>query len=467
MDPLGRRLLDRGIITEEQLAMALQRQSRQGGRLGHNLIDLGFIDEEELQKFFRVHPTLPLTVEETGLDLEFIADLVLKHLLFMGEFSLADVAARLKLSLAIIDQAVEVLRRDKLVEPRRGTGYSSMTYTFALTNQGKDRASSLLEICRYIGPAPITLKTYCDMVEDQTVKSAMIDEESIKRAFGHLVINNRTLKLLGPAISSGQAIFLYGPPGNGKSAIAETVGRIFPDTVYIPYSIIVGGQIISVFDPVNHHPVGSGTPDADIDQRWVLIKRPVIVTGGELTMRMLDLDFNPYSKYCEAALQMKANNGLFIVDDFGRQQIDPQNLLNRWIVPLDRRIDFMNLHTGLKFAIPFDMLIIFSTNLEPKALVDEAFLRRIQYKVKIDHPTEQEFLAIFKLVCESRGVTFDPDVFDYLVSTYYRKLGIRFNACHPRDIVDFIVTSARYYKQAAELTREGVDAAWTNYFVEM
>ena len=467
MDPLGERLLKKGIITEAQLATALQRQGQQGGRLGHNLIDLGFIDEEELRKILRAHPALPMTVEETGLDLGFIADLVMKHVLFMGEFTLNDVAARVKLSVAIVEEAVHLLRRDKLVETRGGTGYSSLTYNFALTGQGKDRAFSLLEFCRYVGPAPVTLTTYCNLVEEQTVKSAIIDEESLKRAFSHMVISDRTLKLLGPAISSGEAIFLYGPPGNGKTSIAETVGSIFPDTVYIPYSLIVGGQIISLFDTANHCPIGDGTPEASIDQRLVHIKRPVIITGGELTLRMLDIDFNESSRYCEASLQMKANNGLFIVDDFGRQQINPQNLLNRWIVPLDRGVDFMNLHSGMKFSIPFDMLIIFSTNLEPKALVDEAFLRRIQYKVKIDHPTDEEFLAIFKLACESRGMTFDQDAFDYLVTTYYRKLGIRFNACHPRDIVDFIVTSARYYKQAAELTREGIDAAWTNYFVEM
>jgi predicted ATPase with chaperone activity len=467
MDQLGHRLLREGLITEQELAAALERQRRQGGRLGHNLLALGIIKEGELEEFFKGHPPAPKSVEETGLELTFIADLILKHILFMGEFRLADVAERVKLSMAIIDRAMEVLRRDKLVEVKGGTGYATMTYTFKLTDQGKNRATELMDLCRYVGPAPVTLNDYRGMVEVQTVKSALVSEESTKRAFSHLVLGENVLKLLGPAMSSGKAIFLYGPPGNGKTAIAETVGRLLPDTAYIPYAITVGGQIISVFDPVNHVPADASTMADSVDQRWVLIRRPVVMTGGELNLRMLDLDFNPISKFYEASLQMKANNGLFIVDDFGRQQIDPQNLLNLWIVPLDRGIDFMTLHTGMKFSIPFDMLIIFSTNLEPKALVDEAFLRRIQYKIRVDHPSQEEFLAIFRMACHSAGVPFSEEAFDYLVDNYYRKLGVSFNACHPRDIVEHIIVNSRYYQRPARLTKESVDVAWRNYFVEM
>ncbi len=467
MDQLGHRLLREGLITEQELSAALERQRHQGGRLGHNLVALGIIKQDELEKFFKRHPPAPKSVEETGLELTFIADLILKHLLFMGEFRLADVVERVKLSLAIIDRAMEVLRRDKLVEVKGGTGYATMTYTFKLTDQGKNRATELMELCRYVGPAPVTLNDYRSMVEVQTVKSALVSEESTKRAFSHLILNESVLKRLGPAMSSGKAIFLYGPPGNGKTAIAETVGRLLPDTAYIPYAITVGGQIISIFDPVNHVLADAGSAPDSVDQRWVLIRRPVVMTGGELTLRMLDLDFNPISKFYEASLQMKANNGLFIVDDFGRQQIDPQNLLNRWIVPLDRGIDFMTLHTGMKFSIPFDMLIIFSTNLEPKALVDEAFLRRIQYKIKVDHPSEQEFLAIFRMVCHTSGVPFSEEAVGYLISNYYRKFSVDLNACHPRDIVEHVLVSSRYYQRPARLTKESIDAAWRNYFVEM
>ncbi len=467
MEQLGHRLLREGLITEQELAAALERQRHQGGRLGHNLVTLGIIKQDELEKYFKRHPPAPKSVEETGLELTFIADLILKHLLFMGEFRLADVAERVKLCMAIIDRAMEVLRRDKLVEVKGGTGYATMTYTFKLTDQGKSRATELMDLCRYVGPAPVTLNDYRGMVEVQTVKNALVSEESTKRAFSHLVLNESVLKRLGPAMSSGKAIFLYGPPGNGKTAIAETVGRLLPDTAYIPYAITVGGQIITIFDPVNHVLAETGAPVDPVDQRWVLTRRPVVMTGGELTLRMLDLDFNPISKFYEASLQMKANNGLFIVDDFGRQQIDPQNLLNRWIVPLDRGIDFMTLHTGMKFSIPFDMLIIFSTNLEPRELVDEAFLRRIQYKVKIDHPSEQEFQDIFRMVCRTAGVPFSQEAVDYLVRNYYRKFDVNLNACHPRDIVEHVVVNARYYQRPARLTPESIDAAWRNYFVEM
>jgi predicted ATPase with chaperone activity len=272
--------------------------------------------------------------------------------------------------------------------------------------------------------------------------------------------------VLGPAISSGKAIFIYGPPGNGKTTIAETIGKILPETVFIPSAIIVGGQIIAVFDPVNHF-TPDEAPSEDLDQRWVLIRRPVIMTGGELTLRMLDLDFNPISKFYEAPLQMKSNNGLFILDDFGRQQMDPHSLLNRWIVPLERRTDFMTLHTGMKFDIPFDQLVIFATNIEPKKLVDEAFLRRIRYKIKIDHPLEREYKAIFIKVCESNGIEFKVEVYDYLLKNYYKRLDVKLNACHPRDIIDHIIDDAHYYNHSPQLSREGIDIAWKNYFVDM
>jgi len=336
-----------------------------------------------------------------------------------------------------------------------------------MTGQGKNKATELLDICRYVGPAPVTLRDYTEMVESQTIKNIVVSEESVKEAFSNIIISENLLKRLGPAISSGKAMFIYGPPGNGKTTIAEIIGKVLPGTVYMPYSLIVGGQIICIFDPVSHIPTENGREEETVDQRWVLVRRPAIMTGGELTLKTLDLDFNPIAKYYEASLQMKANNGLFIVDDFGRQQVDPQHLLNRWIVPLERRTDFMTLHTGMKFNIPFDQLVIFSTNIEPKHLVDEAFLRRIRYKIKIDHPLEKEYKAIFKKVCESNGVLFRRDIYDYLMENYYKRLNVKLNACHPRDLIDHIIDDSHYYNQTAQLTKEGIDIAWENYFVEM
>ncbi|MHC1697411.1 MAG: ATPase [Geobacteraceae bacterium] len=466
IDPLGEKLLRSGIIKDIDLEKALTRQKTHGGRLGENLIALGHLDKDTLERFFRRNPPSPMTVEETGLDISQIEDLLMKHILFMGDFKIADLAERSKLSLAVVERAMETLRRDKFVEVKGGTGYAAVTYTFKISDTGKIRAGELLDLCRYTGPAPVALEDYRLMVQTQTVKSAVVSEESVKKAFSHLVLNEAVLKRLGPAISSGKAMFIYGPPGNGKTAIAETISRLIPDTIYIPYALTVGGEIITVFDPVNHTPA-KAEPDDTIDKRWILVKRPVVITGGELTLRMLDLDFNHISKYYEASLQMKANNGIFIADDFGRQQVEPQNFLNRWIVPLDRRVDFMTLHTGMKFAIPFDMLTIFSTNLEPKSLVDEAFLRRIPYKIKIDHPSEREYEAIFHMFCRDNGIEFNLETFNYLLDTYYRKNNVKLNACHPRDIVEQIIVNSRYYRRSPKMSKEAIHEAWTNYFVEM
>lgn len=463
----GQSLLEERFVNEKQLEEALERQRLHGGRLGHNLLALGHITRDRLQTFFTPQPPAPRSIEQTGLDLTFVADLTLKHILHMGEFRLADVIASVKLPPSVIDAAIEQLRREKMLEVRGAAEFTKSSYQFIITETGKARAGELLNICRYIGPAPVTLDCYRQMVELQTIKNIEVNEEAVRKAFSHLVINEHLLRRLGPAIGSGMPMFIYGPPGNGKTSIAETIGRLLPDSIYIPYALLVGGEIITIFDPVTHHPVDkAGEEPGEIDQRWVRVKRPVIISGGELTLKSLDLEFNTISKFYDAPLQMKSNNGLFIVDDFGRQQMDPQAMLNRWIVNLDRRIDFMSLHTGMKFQIPFDQLVIFATNLEPKTLVDEAFLRRIRYKIKIDYPVEGEYEEIFRRVCENNDIEFDQDVFAYLVKNLYLKQGVPFNACHPRDIVEQIIEDCRYNNHPPKLTRERVDTAWASYFVE-
>lgn len=466
MDQLGARLLREGLISSHELELALERQKQHGGRIGQNLVALGVIKESTLEQFFKKHPLTPVSVEQTGLDFSMIADLIMKQILFMGEFKLAEVADRLKLPIPVVDTVMEALRRDQLVEVKGGTGYATVTYNFKITEQGKRRSIELLDMCQYVGPAPVPLEAYQAMVELQTIKTTVVSEEVVQKAFSHLIISEKLLKRLGPAISSGKAMFIYGPAGNGKTAIAETIGEILPQTVYIPYAITVGGQIIKVFDMANHVPDPGALKDDAVDPRWVMIKRPVIMTGGELTLRMLDLEFNTVSKFYEAPLQMKANNGLFLVDDFGRQQIEPRSLLNRWIVPLERRIDFQSLHTGMKFCIPFDMLVVFATNIEPRELVDEAFLRRIRYKIQIDHPSEREFEAIFRMECSKHGIEFNSSAFGYLLDIY-RDRKVRFNACHPRDIIEQIIDVSRYYQHAPLLSPESIDAAWQNYFVEL
>lgn len=465
MYQLGLRMIEEGFITKAQLDVALERQHRLGGRLGQNLMALGFVKEEDIKRVFLKTPRAPKTVEEAGLDPTMVADLVLKHLLFTGEFKMTDIAERVKLPVSIVEGALEELRRDKLIEVKGASSYTKMAYIFKITEAGVKRGTDLLELCRYAGPAPVSLNDYRAMVEAQTVKSATIDEQSLKKALSHLVIHENIVKRLGPAISSGQPIFIYGPSGNGKSAIAEAIGRVFPDTIYVPYAITVGGQIIRIYDPVNHEQVEPSSHREDIDERWVIVKRPVVITGGELTLRMLDLEFNPLSKYYEASLQMKASNGLFIIDDFGRQQVEPARILNRWIVPLDRNVDYVTLNTGMKFAIPFDMVVVFATNLNPQDLVDEAFLRRIRYKIKIEQPSDEEFLEIFKMVCSANGVSFNQDVYSYLLKDLYAVDGRTRNACHPRDLIEQILVDSHYYGRPPLLTKENMKAACDNYFI--
>lgn len=463
---LGQKLLKKRVVSEGQLKEALERQRLKGGRLGHNLVALGHISPEELDAFFRSAPLAPRTLADTGLELSGVTDLVLKHILHMGEFRLSDVAETTRLPVSVIDTSIEVLRREKMVEVRGAAEYVKSSFKFSITEKGKNRAAELLEVCRYAGPAPVTLAQYRQMVELQTIRNIVVSEEQVQRAFSHLILSQKLLKRLGPAISSGRPLFIYGPPGNGKTTIAETIGAVLPDEVFIPFAVTVGGQVIKVFDPVTHFPSGDGGTPNEVDQRWIRVRRPVIITGGEFNLRMLELEFNAVSRFYEAPLQMKANNGLFIVDDFGRQQMDPRSLLNRWIVTLDRGVDFLSMHTGMKFDIPFDQLVIFSTNLEPASLVDEAFLRRIRYKIKIGHPTEAEFERIFRTTCSACEIPFDAETFGYLLDHYYRRLGVHYNACHPRDILDHIVDHARYYNHPPELTREAIDAAWESFFVE-
>jgi len=465
-DLLGSRLVEKKLVTEDQLQTAIERQRMSGGRLGYNLVALGFIEEKDLVEFFKRVPPVPRSSEDTGLSLSFIVDLINKHVAFMGEFTIPMVADKVKLPIAIVDKAMDVLRRERLIEVKGADELYKTSYKFAMTDAGRKRASELLNVCRYTGPAPVTLADYRKQVEIQTVMHIVVSPEQFNKAFSHLVVSNALLNTLGPAASSGRAIFLYGPAGNGKTTIAEAMGRALPGDIYVPHALVVGGEIITIFDKSVHIPVRQGDDAPQHDQRWVSVKRPTIMVGGELTMRTLDLDFNPISKFYEAPLQLKANNGLFIVDDLGRQQMNIETLLNRWIIPLARRTDLLTLHTGRKFEIPFDQLVVFATNIDPRELLDMAFLRRLRYKIKIDHPTPEEYRKIFMKICKSNKVEFREEVFEYLMDQYYRRMDVRLCSCQPRDIIDHIIDDAFYHGRLPELTEEKIAMAWENLFVK-
>jgi SpoVK/Ycf46/Vps4 family AAA+-type ATPase len=300
-----------------------------------------------------------------------------------------------------------------------------------------------------------------------------IERDRLREGFAHLVVDDAVLDQLGPAVNSNRAVFLYGPPGNGKSVIAEGMGRALGGDIYVPHAIDVDGQIVTVYDPVTHQAVDAGDEQTGIvatassrDRRWVRAKRPVVMVGGELTLDMLDLSFNPISKFHEAPLQMKANGGVFLVDDFGRQRMRPQELLNRWIVPLENRVDYLTLNTGRKFQIPFEVLIIFATNLDPVSLADEAFLRRIPYKIPITDPSVDQFTQIFELNCKRRKLRFHQVMVAYLQRRHYAPYRRQLRACHPRDILDQVTALCRYRGEEPAITRELLDAACRAYFVD-
>jgi len=464
---MGEKLLQKNKLSYEQLQTALEYQRLHGGRLGKCIVKLGLLSEKEVVAFFKSVPEPPDTLEEIGLTYSFIEDLVVKHALKLRIFGITDMCSSTKLPMFIINEAIDNLRHNQLLQVKGAGQLSRLSYSFDLTEAGVRKAQDLLGLCRYTGPAPVSFNDYRNQVEAQTIKNVFVDEEKIRSAFSEIIISESLIQQFGPAISSGKSIFLYGPPGNGKTTIAEIIGRVMPDAVYVPYALLVEGEIITIYDSSNHVVVKEDETKESRDQRWVKVKRPVMMTGGEMTLNSLDLDFNPISKFYEAPLQMKANNGIFIVDDFGRQRMDPQELLNRWIVPLERRTDFLSFHTGMKIEIPFDQLVIFSTNLEPKKLVDEAFLRRVRYKIKIGHPTLSEYKEIFKMVCSANGIEFDEAVFAFLINDLYKKTRTHLSSCHCRDLLDWIVDHAHYRDKTPELTTETISASWKSYFVEM
>lgn len=477
IDPIGRLLIREGLISEAQLIHVVTEQNRNGNTFGDNLRALGCLTEEQIRKILHPIPALPLKVAETGLSETFLSDLLLKIAYQeAGTFTIKNVTSKLCLAFSVVDELIELLKADQLLFIRSSASYGREAQVFELTQRGRERAQIALSNSLYAGAAPVPLKDYTRIVTQQYVRQIEINEAWIRKSLSHMVVGENLLNKLGPAFSSGQAIFLYGPPGTGKSSFAETLGRALPGYVFIPQAIEVGGQVIRVYDPVNHRIIEDEnfeqsqldiTSNIKYDPRWKKCRRPVVMVGAEFSTEMLDLQLDNNSKFYEAPVQMKAANGVFILDDFGRQKMAPQAMLNRWIVPFERGTDFLSLHTGMKFEIPFDQISILCTNLRPSDLVDEAFLRRIRHKVLIPHYTEAEFKEIFRRVCAMRDINYQEDVVDYLLNKHYRKVNRALAGSHPRDLMDQVIDFSRYTKQPAQLTIAAIDHAAGNYFVAM
>jgi predicted ATPase with chaperone activity len=402
----------------------------------------------------------PETIEDLGIRRSLLDDLALKTLYLHGEMSLPELASGMHLSFAVAEQLFRRLRNEQLCEVK---GFNDLAYQFAITSQGRERALDLLSISRYVGPTPVSLKDYVTLVRSQSVREVQVRPKDVERALMHLVLTEETLTQLGTAVTSGMTLFIYGPTGTGKSSIAEALPRIYQDFVWVPYAVEVDAQVITVYDARVHEGTGEPVP-SNSDARWILCRRPRVVVAGELTSAMLDLQFDATTKFYNAPVQMKANNGVLIIDDFGRQKIRPEELLNRWIVPLDRGIDFLSLAGGRMFEIPFDLLVAFATNLEPTSLTDEAFLRRIPSKVKVDDVTLEQFHEIFRRVCEQRNLTYDAAVVDKLIAILEgMKQSLR--PCYPRDIVQQVCWNARYAGKQPHLDLAAVTQACHNYFL--
>jgi energy-coupling factor transporter ATP-binding protein EcfA2 len=405
-------------------------------------------------------PPPPETLADLDLPHGLLVDLVLRRTFAAGQTNLQSLSEALKLSPLIMEAIFRDLRQQQLIEVK---GMVGNDYSFVLTQAGRSLASERFQICHYAGAAPVSIKQYHKATKIQAAK-VRIDRKSLRQALSDMVLPDRLLDQLGPAIISQSSIFLYGPTGSGKTSLAERMLRVYQDAVLVPYAVEVDGQIIQLYDPVVHDAIE--VSDQEIDPRWVLCRRPCVVAGGELSPSMLELRLDENSGIYAAPLQMKANNGVLVIDDFGRQLMSPRELLNRWIVPLDRRVDYLALRYGVKFQIPFEMLVVFATNLDPRELADEAFLRRLHNKVYVEAVEPQLFDEIFRRVATARNIPFEADSADYLRKLCFREGSMELRACYPADICDILVSISNYEGRPARMSKADLERAVALYFAQ-
>lgn len=412
-------------------------------------------------------PPMPSTIEETGLNRTLLNEMVVRVIYTKSRITGAGLAEHLHLFYGVVEPLLNDLRRAEYIDIVGQRGYGDFNYEYSLTAKGAQAANEALLKTQYAGAAPVTLEDYVASVRAQTIRNVVVTRRNIRKAFADLIISDAILNEVGPAVNSGSSVFLFGYPGNGKTSIAERITRLMGDSIFVPHAVEADGQIVKVYDPIVHELAGGEqlSGEMEYDGRWAKIKRPVVITGGELTLPMLDLTYNEAARIYEAPFQMKANGGIFLIDDFGRQLCRPMDLLNRWIVPLEKRFDYLTTVTGKKLEIPFDQLIIFSTNLDPNDIADEAFLRRIKFKINVIDPDEVQWRKIWSLVCKGRKIPYDDRGLDYLVEKWYKPDSRPFRMCQPRDILDQMISIGKYNMEKITLSPDLIDAACATYFV--
>ncbi|MGI9326590.1 MAG: AAA family ATPase [Pseudomonadales bacterium] len=418
---------------------------------------------------------MPTTIEETGLSESFLGDLISKHLLDSGILSLPQLSDRMALPGRVVEVVVAFLRGEARVEVLAGND-SAGSLRYNLTSRGRQGAIDAMARNGYVGPAPIPLNDYARVVREQSVHNANINRDDMRIAFADIVLKESLLDQLGPSVNSGRAIFIYGPAGTGKTYITQRLSRLFTDEVLIPYAISVNETVVAVFDPIQHRRIeheDEGQESKGLmfksqyDKRWVCCERPVLISGGELTADMLEVQLEGLTKSYQAPLQLKANNGIFIIDDMGRQRVAPETVFNRWIVPMEERKDYLSLGSGRHFSVPFDLVLVFSTNMNPADLADEAFLRRIGYKIEFGYLERDQYQAIWRDVCKTLGVVCSQDVLDFTIDELHEKHHTPLLPCHPRDLLGMAADRTAYLGQPRVVERDHLSWAWKNYFVTL